>query len=325
MKMKLLLVSLLAIMVLPLGAKNLKIAFIFEDLETEFWVAGHKSITQTLRDKGHKVIEMHSGSDANKQLELVKNAIVQGVDGIIIIPVDGQSAVSFVKAANRGKVPIGIFNRATSKKNVKAIVVVADNELISYNATKFLIKKAKEQYAKTGKKLTPAIVVGDLADPNAIARRKGFFRAMNEDMSIFHKPIEIASKWDANVAFTNLKSALQANPNIDMLFLSSDFILPIAKSILQPLGKWKKSSQAGHVLLAGVDGDAGMCNMMRAGYVDSDGVQDLFGEAKMIMDSILQAVKDGEKRPKKWLYDKGQVLTTDNFDVISKKVWGCIL
>ncbi len=325
MKLKILLIALLAILVLPLGAKSLKIAFVFEDLETEFWVAGHKSITQTLKKKGHKVIEMHSGSDANKQLELVKNAIVQGVDGIIVIPVDGQSAVSLVKVANKAKIPIGIFNRAVSKKSAKALVVVADNEVISYGATKFLIKKAKERYKKTGKKITPAIVVGDLADPNAVARRKGFFRAMNEDMSIFEKPIEIASKWDANVAFTNLKSALQANPEIDLLFLSSDFILPITKSVLQPLGKWKKSSEEGHVLLAGVDGDAGMCNMMRDGYVDSDGVQDLFGEAAMIMDAMLEAVEKEEKTPKKWLNDKGQVLTTDNFEEISKKVWGCIL
>jgi hypothetical protein len=39
------------------GAQAATIFFAFQDLETEFWVAGHMAITTTLTEGGHTVIE----------------------------------------------------------------------------------------------------------------------------------------------------------------------------------------------------------------------------------------------------------------------------
>ena len=74
------------------GSKELTIAFSFEDLETEFWVASHEIITESLAEKGYKVIELNCQGDANKQLEQVNDALTQDIDGIIMIPVDGDTA-----------------------------------------------------------------------------------------------------------------------------------------------------------------------------------------------------------------------------------------
>src|SRR5688572_19050108 len=68
---------------------TVKICFGFQDLETEFWVAGHKAITETLRGQGIEVLEYNANEDPNKQLEQVRECIAQGVSGIIIIPHDG--------------------------------------------------------------------------------------------------------------------------------------------------------------------------------------------------------------------------------------------
>jgi len=78
------------------GEKKYTICFAFQDLETEFWMAGHKAITETLAAKGYEVVEVNSGSDANKQLEQVKNCIAQQVDGIMVIPVDGSIALKLI-------------------------------------------------------------------------------------------------------------------------------------------------------------------------------------------------------------------------------------
>ena len=59
--------------------KKPTIAFCFQDLETEFWVAGHKAITETLRAQGIEVIEKNAHEDANKQLEQVQ-AVTIDVD-----------------------------------------------------------------------------------------------------------------------------------------------------------------------------------------------------------------------------------------------------
>ena len=139
------------------------------------------------------------------------------------------------------------------------------------------------------------------------------------------KPIEIPTKWDANTALANLKSAVQANPNIDFLFVSSDFMFPEVKSVLAPLGEWQKSGDAKHVILGGVDGDKTACCLIREGYLDATGVQDLYVEAALVTDAITAAVKAGEKNPEKWMDDPGFALTGGNISTKGNDDWGCKL
>ena len=77
-----LLVFVLCSTTLMASAENITFAFLFQDLETEFWVASHKAITETLRGKGIKVLEYNANEDANRQLEQVKDAIAQKVDAL---------------------------------------------------------------------------------------------------------------------------------------------------------------------------------------------------------------------------------------------------
>ncbi|MFO7530968.1 MAG: substrate-binding domain-containing protein, partial [Candidatus Limnocylindrales bacterium] len=106
-------VATLALSAVPVVAQDseaLDICFIHEDLETEFWLAGHKAMTETLRAQGHNVLERY-GPDANEQLELLNDCIAQEVDGIFAIPTDGSIALTLIEQANAADIPIGIFNR----------------------------------------------------------------------------------------------------------------------------------------------------------------------------------------------------------------------
>lgn len=301
---------------------QITIAFCFQDLETEFWVAGHKAITETLRAKGIKVIEKNANEDANRQLEQVKDSITQGVDGVIIIPQDGESAVTIAKVCNEAGVPIGVFNRPPSDKSAKNIVVVANNEVIAESAVEYMAQEAK----RLGRKVTPAIMVGDLGDPNAVGRRQGFFNVIEKYPELWASaPVEIPTKWDANVALANLQSAMQANPDIDFLFTSSDFLFPVIKSVLAPLGKWQKVGNPDHVILGGLDGDKTACSLLKDGYLDATGVQNLFAEAEMIMDTMLAAIEKGDKMPNQWLDDPGFALTQGNLAEREMEMWGCKL
>ena len=82
-----------------LSAQANRICFAFQDVSTEFWVASHMAIIGTLNDAGFDVTELNGGQDANRQLEQIRECIAQGVDGIIIIPPDGDSAVTIVNEA----------------------------------------------------------------------------------------------------------------------------------------------------------------------------------------------------------------------------------
>lgn len=305
----------------PAAASGMKLCFAFEDLETEFWMAGHKAITETLRAASYEVIEVNSGADANKQLEQVKNCIAQQVNGILVIPVDGSIALKLIQEANKADIPIGIFNRPPQSEEGNALVVVANNETIAEQTVDYMVEEAK----KLDKKMTPLIMVGDLGDPNAVGRQKGFYNAINKHPELFNKPIEVATKWDAAVAQAGLQAAMTANPDVDFLFSSSDFLFPTIQGVLEPMGKWKPIGDPDHVILGGLDGDKGACKLMNDKFIDTTGVQDLYFEADALIEAISEAVAKGDKQPDRWIDDPGFALTQANMAERELDMWGCKL
>ncbi len=301
--------------------KNLQICFAFQDLETEFWMAGHKAIIETLKAKGYDVIEVNSNEDANKQLEQVKNCIAQQVDGIMVIPVDGSIALKLIAEANKADIPIGIFNRPPQSDEGNALTVVANNEKIAQSTVEYMAEEAK----KLGRKVQPLIMVGDLGDPNAVGRKKGFYDVIEKYPDLFEKPIEVATKWDAATAQAGLQAAMTANPNVDMLFTSSDFLYPTIQGVLEPMGKWKPVGEEGHVIMGGLDGDKTACGLMNDKYVDATGVQDLYFEADALLKAVTEAVSKGEKQPDAWLDDPGFALIQGNMAEREMDMWGCKL
>jgi len=295
------------------------ICFAFQDLETEYWVAAHKAITEALRAKDIQVLERNAHQDANRQLEQVRDAIAQDVDGIIMIPQDGESAVTIIGEANKAGIPIGVFNRPPADKSNPALVVVADNERIAEEAVTYMAKAAQ----KLNRRMTPLILVGDLGDQNSIERKNGFYKAVNAHPDLFRKPIEVPTKWDAVTTLANLEAALQVEPDVDFIFTSSDFLYPQIKAVLAPLGKWKPIGDPDHVIMGGLDGDSTAYMLMKEGYVDATGVQDLFFEADAIMEALLEAIEKGQSKPEKWIQDPGFALTQENMAEREMDMWGC--
>jgi inositol transport system substrate-binding protein len=300
------------------------ICFAFQDLETEFWVAGHLAITTTLSDLGVNVIERNANEDANRQLEQVRDCIAQGVDGIIIIPQDGESAVTIVGEAQDNDVPIAVFNRPPSDLS-QGIIVVADNAAIAEQAVDYMVELADARFQETGELLTPLIMVGDLGDPNAVGRRDGFYAAVEKRPDLFNDVIEVATEWDAATALANLEAAVTANPDVDFLFTSSDFLFPTIRSVLEPRGKWVTRDDPNHVIMGGLDGDATACNLIKEGFVDATGVQDLYFEAESAMTAILDAIEAGEAQPNAVIPDPGFALTAGNIGEREMDMWGCVL
>ena len=102
----------------------------------------------------------------------------------------------------------------------------------------------------------------------------------------------------------------------------ADELTRLVRTVLEPLGKWKKRGEPGHVILGGVDGDSTAARLMQEGYVDATGVQDLFFEAHAIMDALLEAIESGAKTPEKWIDDPGFALTQANLAERAMDMWG---
>ena len=296
--------------------EKLTVGVAFETLQTEYWVAGFEAIKKELEESGYEMIEAVADSDANRQLQQVKNFIARGVDGIILVPKDASTCIPAIKAANDANIPIVLFNRPAGETDAKSVAVVADNYALSKATVEYMIEQAR----KTGKKHKAMVLVGDLGDMNAIGRRKGFHDAVKTAPDVVEVVAEIPTEWNQEKAQAGVVNALQANPDISFLFTSSDFLFPSIVSALKAAGKYKKIGEEGHVILGGFDGDATAYQMLVDKYLDATGVQDVYFEAE----ATVQALKDlraGKEVPE-LILDPGFVIHQGNLQEMAPKTWG---
>jgi ABC-type sugar transport system substrate-binding protein len=301
------------------GGQVKSIGVAFETLQTEGWVAAWDRIKEECRKHNVTMLEAVADGDANKQFEQVKNFIHRKVDGIIIAPKDSKTVIPMIKACNIAGIPCVLYNRPADATDARHTVIAPDNVAITKATVDYLISLAK----KTGKRQKTMILIGDLGDINAIGRRDGFELAVKGQEEFIDVVARIPTEWNQEKALAGVQSGFQANPDIGIIFTSSDFMFPSIKSVLSNLGKWKKHNEAGHVILGGFDGDATAYQLMVEGYVDATGVQDLLWESEMAVKTILD-IRAGKPAPAR-IDDLGFAITQANLREMEARMWGAVV
>lgn len=301
----------------PGSVKAIGVAF--ETLQTEAWVAAWERIKEECQKRGIEMLEAVADGDANKQFEQVRNFINRKVDGIIIVPKDAKTVIPMIKAGNAANIPIILYNRPCDPTDAKHTAIAPDNVAITKETVDYLVGLAK----KTGRKQKAIILMGDLGDINAIGRRDGFELAVKGQEEFIDVVARIPTEWNQEKALAGVQSAFQAHPDIGVIFTSSDFMFPSIKSVLSQRGKWKKHTEAGHVILGGFDGDATAYQWMVEGYVDATGVQDFFWESEMAVKTIVE-IKAGQPAPAR-IEDKGFAITQANLKELEGRMWGAVV
>jgi ABC-type sugar transport system substrate-binding protein len=296
------------------GAGTIGVAF--ETLQTEFWVAAIDAIRSELDARGMTMLEAIADGDANKQLEQVRGFIARGVDGIILVPRDGKSVIPMVRAANDAGVPIVLFNRPPDPSSARSVAVVADNLAIARATGEFLCEQARA----SGERKKAAILVGDLGDQNAIHRRDGFGEAMAGCEDAVEVVSRIPTEWNQEKALAGVTNALQAHPDLGLIFTSSDFMLPSIVSALRTAGKYHEAGEEGHVILGGFDGDVTAWRMLADGYLDATGVQDVFFESAASVQALEDLRRGAEVPPV--ILDEGFVIHSGNMEEVQGRMWG---
>jgi ABC-type sugar transport system substrate-binding protein len=273
------------------GGGQLSVGVAFDTLESEYWVVGFEALRAELAKRDIKMVEAIANGDSNRQLQQVRNFVTRKVDGIVFVPKDAHTCLPAIKAANEAGIPIVLFNRpAAEAPGVKSTAVVADNRKLARETVAFMVEQAR----KTGKKHKAMVIVGDLGDMNAIGRKDGFYDAVKGQEAIIEVVAEVPSEWNQEKTRSGVVNALQANPDISFIFLSSDFLFPSVVAALKSANKYHQIGQPGHVILGGFDGAANAYQMLVDGYLDADGVQDVQFEVEQTVQALLDGLAKKE-------------------------------
>lgn len=292
------------------------VALMFDAFDSDFWITGNAILKAKAEENGWTVLETISNRDQNKQNDQVKAMVERKVDGIIFIPTDNNAAIPAIRTANDAGIPIVFFNRPPAPNDYKYVAIQADNRKIMQQTVQALVDIAREQ----GGTYKAALMIGDLGDNNAVQRRDGAIDILDQNKDIIEVVAQIATEWNADKAFAGLTNALQANPDINMLISPSDSQDAVIEQVLKTAGKWHKTGEEGHVLFAGFDGDQNGYRLLKDGYMDVNGVQNLFFEA----DLAYQALQDAwaGKEVDQMLIDPGFAISQSTLAEQQDEMWG---
>jgi ribose transport system substrate-binding protein len=305
------------------GNSNGTIAVLFDGLYSPFWVAGHDAIIADLKKRKFEVAEAISEQDDAKQLTQLRALIARGVQGVIIVHTDSNAVVPAIRAANKAHVPMVHFNRAPASSDAFSVAVQADNLHIATATVEHMVQAAKQR----GGTYKGAILIGDLGDGNAIARRDGFFAVVDQHPDLIKVVSRIPTDWNTDTAYAGLTNAFQSHPDINFLFSSADFLFPQIVEVMKKANKFHPIEHPDHVVFGGFDGDKMAYELLHDQYLDADGVQDLEYEAKLCVDSLVDMAA-GRLGPQKGqtnpliLNDPGFTIHQGNLQEMKERMWG---
>src|SRR5690606_5850848 len=110
----------------------------------------------------------------------------------------------------------------------------ADNLEITRNTVQYMCEKAQA----SGRLQKAMILIGDLGDINAVYRRQGFNEAVARYPDLVEVVAEVPTEWNQEKALAGVTNALQAHPDINFIFTSSDFLFPSIISALRNADKY---------------------------------------------------------------------------------------
>jgi D-xylose transport system substrate-binding protein len=193
------------------------IGFSIDDLRVERWARDRDYFIAAAEGLGAKVNVQSADGNEEKQVKQVENLIAQGVDAIVIVPMNSKVFDAVVNEAKESKIKVVSYDRLILNAPVDAYISF-DNERVGYMQASELLKvKPEGNYYLLG---------GSPTDNNAKYLRAGQERALKDSIASGKVKVvgsQWVKEWSPTEALSIMENALTANQNkIDAVVASND-------------------------------------------------------------------------------------------------------
>lgn len=222
-------------------ADGLKIGFSQVTLQSPFYVQLKEGAEAAAKASGNTLVFLDANGDVSKQNNDIQDLITQGVNAIIINPVNPDAVVPSLEAAVSAGIPVITVDRSVNGEGVTAHIG-RDNKKMGELVGEAVVAKLKADGVESAKIIE---IQGDAGGAVMMDRRDGFHKALEGTKhTIVAGPY--AEYIRAN-AVTAMQDLLQANPDVKVVYAHNDDMALGALQVLQESGR-------NDVSVAGVDG-----------------------------------------------------------------------
>lgn len=299
------------------SGEGIKIGISFDSLVSPWWVTNLEVMEKEAAAKGAETVVVMAEGDAAKQNQQIESLLAQGCDVIICGPKDSSAIIASIKKCNEAGVPIIMDNRSVSGDVLPDAQVVASNESMAEQVLEAFANMARDRGMG---KIKTILLIGGLADENAVFRKAGHDKAIANNPDVFDVVAEVPTDWNLDTALKGLQNALQANPDVNLIITPSDYLYPPIRSALEQIDRWAPIGEKNHMMIVAFDGDEVGMQYLKDGYSWADAAQDAVLEGKLCIEWAFKLLA-GEKPESNIIYDPGQIITVDNWNEVAPTVW----
>ncbi|MFJ7733718.1 ribose ABC transporter substrate-binding protein RbsB [Lysinibacillus sp. NPDC097231] len=195
-------------------------------LNNPFFVTLNEGAQAKADELGAKLTVADAQDNASKQASDVEDLIQQGVDLLLINPVDSAAVASAVEAANAAGIPVITVDRSSEGGEVVSHIAsdnVAGGELAGQYLTELVGKDAK------------VVELEGVAGSSAARDRgEGFNKAIDGKLNVVAKQ---TANFNRAEGLTVMENILQANPDVVGVFAHNDEMALGALEAIEAAGK----------------------------------------------------------------------------------------
>lgn len=248
------------------------------------------------------VVVTDANATPQKQLADIENLVVQGVDAIIVIPIDEKAILPAISMANDRNIPIVAI---TTIPNAKVLTTIAaSGDYANGKASGELLVRA------TGGKGKLAMIGIPYSLWRIDERERGFMDAIeNTGLEIVVKQ----SGLDQAKVQDTVAGILVAHPDLDGIWCTFSNQLVGAADAL-------RSANRKDIALTGIDADKAIIERIRNGWITGTAAQFPEQQGRMAAQAVFDHLA-GKSVPVAYEVPVGLV-TIDNVDEMNRKIWG---
>lgn len=295
----------------------------FDNLDDPFWLGIKFGMDKAVAELGDKVSISYqvAKADANTQNKQIQDMVTSGANAIVCTYVDMDAIMQSVKLCNENNIPFVYADRPIiDTDDAKATWGIATDNLELTRAG----WEWAAQYAKdNGMALNVLELQGSLTDDNVLKRAQALDEIIAKYPDVVKRVQSVPTEWNLEKCLAGVTNALAAHPEINCIFMMSDFLIPPTVQALQAADRYAPIGDEKHVFLMGYSGSKAAVQAMDDKYMDMCFGMDVIKEGyESVMAAYAYATGGDTSAYTTPVNDPGFVMTQENLAETSKQAYG---
>lgn len=258
-----------------MAAEDITIGLSISTLNNPFFGDLQRGVVEAAEENGSTVRSVDAQDDTATQINGIDDLIQQGVDILLINPVDSDAITPAIESANSAGIPVITIDRSSEGGDVLTFIA-SDNIEGGEMAAEFIIDLVGED----------ADVVQLEGVPGASAtneRGEGFMNVANDRLNVVESQ---SANFSRSEGLTVMENIIQSNSGIEAVFAQNDEMAIGALEALEAAGMTD-------VIVVGFDGNDDALAEIEAGRLDATIAQQPYEMGTIAVDTVYDYFSGG--------------------------------